>query len=77
MLGNRDLVIPELGVDNFVPLSRAGEMFPVPISQSTIQRYWRQGVRRNRLQTYLIGGRRFTTSEQIRQFVERSLRGRH
>lgn len=69
----QELVYPELAEENLVPLARAGELFPIRVSASTIQRYWRDGVRGNRLQTYLIGGRRFTSLEQVRLFVERSL----
>jgi len=38
-------------------------------SSSTWWRWWRKGVRGVRLQTYLVGGRRFTTQAAVEAFV--------
>lgn len=73
MLKNSNDQFPELSGETLIPLTQARAAFPVPVSASTIQRFWREGVRGNKLRTFLIFGRRYTSVQQIRAFVERSL----
>jgi hypothetical protein len=70
-----DQKFPGLAGENLVPISQAGKEFPKNCSPSgsTIQRLWREGCRGNKLETLLLGGRRFTSVEAIQRFVERSL----
>ena len=63
-----------LAGENLVLLSRAGDYFPVKRSSSALQRYWRRENHENKLETVLLFGRRYTSTEAIQRFVERSLK---
>jgi hypothetical protein len=63
---------PGLAGESLVLLAKSSEHFPFPISAATLQRYWRHGIRGNKLATILLGGRRFTSLEEISRWVARS-----
>lgn len=73
MQNNSNDSFPGFTEGNLVPLTQAGALFPVPVSASSLQRFWRQGVRGNRLKTVLLFGRRYTTLKEIQLFIKRSL----
>ncbi len=50
----------------------ASKIFPGRPNVSTIWRWFRRGVKRVRLETVVIGGRRYTSREAIQRFVERT-----
>lgn len=55
----------------FISLSEACKLFPNGrVSRSSLERWWRKGVRGAVLKTYLIGSRRYTTKGDIEMFVE-------
>jgi hypothetical protein len=58
--------------ETLVPIADACNQFPVPVSRGKIERLWRTGTRGVRLETILIGDRRFTSKEAIRRFLENS-----
>lgn len=61
---------PALLDEEPIPLKVAGERFPYPVGKKAIDNYWRHGVRGIRLETVLIGSRRFTSEAGIRRFLE-------
>jgi len=63
---------PSLIDETLIPISEACHKFPVPISRAKIERLWRTGARGARLETMLIGNRRYTSKEAIRRFLENS-----
>lgn len=69
---NSNVRYPGLAGEELVPLSKACDHFPVSISIATLQRYWRDGIRGNRLATILLGGRRYTSVEEISRWISRS-----
>jgi hypothetical protein len=54
---------------NFLSLREAAKLFPGQPHISTIFRWTERGIRGNRLETWLIGGKRFTTNDAINSFV--------
>jgi hypothetical protein len=58
--------------ETLIPIRFAGGEFPVPVSPAKIERMWREGARGVRLETMLVGNRRYTSKEAIRRFLENS-----
>lgn len=65
---------PELQDETLVSLAEACQRFPVPVSRPTLERLWRHGCRGVRLETIFLIGRRYTSVEAIRRYVERTQR---
>ena len=60
----------DLSAEIPISLREAAQQAPVPPHQSTLDRWWRRGVRGVRLETFLVGGRRFTTRAAMLRFIE-------
>lgn len=54
--------------ETLIPLSKAGEELPGGRHLSTVNRWWRRGVRSVRLETVMVGGKRYTTREALHRF---------
>ena len=65
---------PELQDETLVSLAEACNRFPVPVSRPTVERLWRHGQRGVVLETIFLIGRRYTSLEAIRRYVERTQR---
>ena len=63
-----------LASETLIPMNRAGKEFPTPVSRTALERWIRSGVRGIRLESILIGTRRFTSTEAIARFIEKSNR---
>ena len=63
---------PTLIDETLVPMSEAGDAFPVKVSRACLERMIRQGTRGIRLETIFIANRRYTSREAIRRFIERT-----
>ncbi|HEV3304174.1 MAG TPA: DUF1580 domain-containing protein [Planctomycetaceae bacterium] len=57
--------------DPLISLSRAAKSLPNPPSPACLWRWHARGIRGVRLETVVVGGRRFTTAAAFREFVER------
>jgi hypothetical protein len=55
----------------FVLLSKAGHLLSTKPSPATMWRWALRGVDGVKLETYKIGGRRYTTPESVEKFVSR------
>lgn len=60
----------DLSAETPIPLREAGQQAPGSPHQSTLNRWWRRGVRGVRLETFLVGGKRFTTRDAMLRFFE-------
>lgn len=60
---------PEILGESLIDLTEATTRLPIKCSRATIERWVRCGVRGVRLETVLIGHRRFTSTEAIRRFL--------
>ena len=62
---------PELleGETPLLDLTEATRRFPTKPSRATIERWIRRGVRNVKLATVMVGGRRYTTENAIREFL--------
>jgi hypothetical protein len=54
--------------EHLLLLSEAHEAVPGRPHVSTLIRWWRRGLKGKKLETVLIGGRRFTSAEALRRF---------
>lgn len=63
---------PALASENLVPINSAGKMFPYPVGRTALERWMRHGVRGVRLESILIGNRRFTSKEAIERFIQKT-----
>ena len=59
----------ELVRETLVSISEAIHRFPVKTSRPSVERYIRRGVRGIRLKTCYLGGRRWTSIEEIERFI--------
>ncbi len=63
----------DLTAETVVPINQAPKHYPYGRpNHSTVHRHFRRGCRGARLETFVAGGRRYTTIEAIRRFVERT-----
>lgn len=69
MLKNSVITYPALLNENLTKIQDAGGSFPYPVGRKAIERYFRHGVRGVKLETVLIGNRRFTSTEAIERFL--------
>jgi hypothetical protein len=53
-----------------LPLAEAARLLPKRPNPATLWRWRKKGVRGVRLQTVLIGGRRYVTRNALQQFIE-------
>ncbi len=61
-----------MNAEDYIPVGQANQHIPGRPSRETIWRWINRGVRGgHRLETLLVGGRRFTTHEMIADFIER------
>jgi len=57
-------------VEELIPFQQAGHRIPGRPSIAALHRWRLNGVRGARLETLLVGGKRFTSAEAIRRFIE-------
>ena len=60
--------------ENLIPIARAGEDDRLirtigRVTEKTIRRWAARGVRGRRLESVVVGGRRYTSSEAIERFI--------
>ena len=60
----------KIRTENTVKLSKAGNKFPSRPHPSTMWRWYMKGIRGVRLETFLCGGQRYTSTEAIERFIE-------
>ena len=49
-----------------VPMTHAGKLVPPDgVNRSTMERWWRIGINGVKLETYLVGGKRFITPASL------------
>ena len=58
-----------ISTEDLVSLSSAAKLLPGRPHISSIFRWVSRGVRGNRLETWLIGGRRYTSREALERFI--------
>ncbi len=58
----------DLSLETPLTLRQAAQQAPGQPHVSTVNRWWRRGVRGVRLETCLVGGKRFTTRESLARF---------
>lgn len=69
MLKNSVITYPALLNETLTTIQTAGDSFPYPVGRKAVERYFRHGIRGVRLETVLIGNRRFTSTEAIERFL--------
>lgn len=67
----------EIGHDHLLTYGQAAQLLPKGSrpSYSTFWRWWNRGIRGVRLETVLVGGKRYTTAAAMQRFAE-ALSGR-
>jgi len=60
---------PALADETLLPVAKANEAFPVEVSQKWVETMIHKGTRGIRLESILIGHRRYTSKEAIRRFI--------
>ena len=58
--------------DSLLTISQAAKSLPMRPNVSTVWRWVQRGARGVKLDTVLVGGRRYTSKEALQSFVERS-----
>jgi hypothetical protein len=62
----------DVSIESLVPITDAHGIIPGRPHLATVYRWWQKGVRGGiKLETALVGGRRFTSREAVQRFVER------
>ena len=61
----------DIDSEQLLTLAEAAREVPGRRHAGTLSRWWRKAVHGVRLETVLVGGRRFTSLEAIRRFIER------
>lgn len=56
--------------ETLLPLAEAGRSLPPKPGPSTLWRWHRRGISGVKLETVVIGGRRYTSQEALRRFVD-------
>jgi hypothetical protein len=63
----------DLTAETVIPINQAPKYYPYGRPNlSTVYRHFGRGCRGARLETFVAGGRRYTTIESIARFVERT-----
>jgi hypothetical protein len=52
-----------------IPIWQVGRFLPFEVSTSSVRRWCKDGVRGHRLESVVIGGRRFVRVEAIKKFL--------
>jgi hypothetical protein len=63
--------VKNTAIEELMSISEASRLLPNNPGPETIWRWRTKGIRGIRLQTVLIGGRRFVTRKAIEEFIER------
>ena len=58
-----------MDMSDFVPLREARRLLPGPVSLTTLHRWKDRGINGVRLQTVLIGGRRYVSRRALETFI--------
>ena len=66
----------DLSQEHLVTLTEAGRIIPGSPHFSTLWRWYQRGIRGARLETVIVGGRRFTSHEAIARFIARTTAAR-
>ena len=61
----------DLTVDHILLLAKTASVVPSRPHVATLYRWWRRGVRGIKLETVVIGGRRYTSLEALQRFADR------
>jgi hypothetical protein len=61
----------DLQTEQLLLLANACDVVPGRPHVSTLIRWWRDGVRGVKLETVVVGGRRFTSIEAVHRFISR------
>ena len=59
----------DLEADTLIPVGKISTLLPKRVHTATIWRWIQRGVRGVKLETVLIGGRRYTSREALQQFI--------
>jgi hypothetical protein len=62
--------------EDVITLSKAAKAIPGRPHLSTLWRWHRRGLAGIRLETTVVGGRRFTSSEAVQRFIDRTTEAR-
>src|SRR4051794_8951254 len=71
MRGSRARIMIDIHVEHTFPLSRMRDHVPSRPSPATAFRWAMEGIRGIRLETLMIGGRRYTSREAVVRFLAR------
>ena len=66
----------DLSQEHLVTLTEASRIIPGSPHFSTLWRWYQRGIRGTRLETVIVGGRRFTSREAIKRFIARTTAAR-
>ena len=69
-------MILDLSQEHLVTLTEASRIIPGSPHFSTLWRWYQRGIRGTRLETVIVGGRRFTSREAIKRFIARTTAAR-
>lgn len=62
----------DIATETVIPIAEAPQHIPGRPSLATVWRWVLNGTRAGKLESFLIGGRRFTSVEAIQRFAEQS-----
>lgn len=62
----------DIATETVIPIAEAPQHIPGRPSVATVWRWVLSGTRAGKLESFLVGGRRFTSVEAIQRFAERS-----
>lgn len=62
----------DIGTENPLSLTEAAKVAPGRPHLATVWRWCQRGVRGVKLETIVVGGRRFTTTEALERFIART-----
>lgn len=63
--------------ETVIPISEAPQHTPARPHSATIRRWWQKGVRGIKLETFVCGGRRFTSKEAVVRFIRATTAARN
>jgi Protein of unknown function (DUF1580) len=58
--------------ENVITMTEAPGHIPGRPHSATIWRWWNRGIEGIKLETFMVGGRRFTSTEAITRFIKRT-----
>ncbi len=62
----------DINTESVVSLTEAARILPTRPHASTMWRWYKRGVRGIRLETVVIGGKRYTSREALQRFIDRT-----